>query len=840
MSTVIEFGIDLGTTNSCIARWESGAVRVYQNNDQMNVTPSAIHILKTGRTIVGRRAHAALLTDSDNVAIEFKRWLGQKDRKLFPSIGREFSSEELSAEILKALKEDVKRATGQEVTAAVITVPAAFGALQCEATARAAELAGLIEAPLLQEPVAAAIGYGIKPGSENQKWLIFDLGGGTLDIAVVSTKDGRLNVLEHRGNNLLGGKLGGKDVDRLILEEILIPSLKTQFDVRSLDTGARSRLRSRLLAKAEEAKIDLSREDEVVISLFDLGDDDAGIPIEQEIAVTRTRLAEVMEHLLAQCCAMVGEAIEGARISSKDLDRILLVGGPTQSPLVRTRLQSEFGVPVDFSVDPMTVVGRGAAIYAATLEKTNQAPTSGSPEAVALKLAFEPVSADLQPAVAGMVTSPDKAIQIKIDAEGGHWTSGWLSTSGGFFETAVQLSPADITTFWTYARDSQGRLLDTQPSEFRIRHGLVPTAPPLPHTLSFELLGPDGKPQLDPVFPKGSPLPVEKTIRYRAVHSVSPDRPDSSLAIKLWEGEFLSDPDTNEWVCNLVLAHDGVKRAIPQGSEIEVDIKISASRLINVSAFVPVLNQHFTNNVYLAQREEQDYSLLSQDARKEMASFGDRLADLSVATSTDAQAQAEIEILRKELEQLRSREPESREVQSAGRSVDPDDARRLVETSKGLRGKIGRLERKATATDSLQTLKFTEELELAEAVVNEFGTSMDKTQLEAYKRELERVGVRGDDKALSRLTGDIEQLRWRVLFRQDWYWADRLDKLAEPGKTFTDQSAADELIVKARAATKDGDGQALREAVRGLWKLQPKSAQEQDGERTMESGLRRY
>ena len=836
MSTVIEFGIDLGTTNSCIARWESGAVRVFQNNDQMNVTPSAIHILKSGRTIIGRRAHAALLTDSDNVAIEFKRWLGQKDRKLFPSIGKEFSSEELSAEILKALKEDVKRATGEEVTSAVITVPAAFGALQCEATARAAELAGLIEAPLLQEPVAAAIGYGIKPGSENQKWLVFDLGGGTLDIAIVSTKDGRLNVLEHRGNNLLGGK----DVDQLILEEVVIPALKTQFDVRSLDTGARSRLRSRLLAKAEEAKIDLSREEEVVISLFDLGDDDAGTPIEQEFGVTRARLAEVMEHLLTQCCALVVEAIEGARIRAKDLDRILLVGGPTQSPLVRARLQSDFGIPVDFSVDPMTVVGRGAAIYAATLEKTNQAPILNSPEAVVLKLAFEPVSADLQPAVAGMVTSPDKAVQIKIDAEGGGWTSGWLSTSGGFFETAVQLSPADITTFWPYSRDSKGRLLDTQPSEFRIRHGLVPTAPPLPHTLSFELLGSDGKPQLDPVFPKGSPLPVEKTIRYRAAHSVSPDRPDSSLAIKLWEGEFLSDPDTNEWVCNLVLAHDGVKRAIPRGSEIEVDIKISASRLINVSAFVPVLNQHFTNNVYLAQREEQDYSLLSKDARKEMASFDDRLADLSIATSTDAQAQAEIEVLRKELEQLRSRAPESSDVQAAPRPIDPDDARRLVENSKGLRGKIGRLERKTTATDSLQSLKFTEELELAEALVNEFGTSMDKTQLQAYKRELERVGVRGDDKALSRLTGDIEQLRWRVLFRQDWYWADRLDRLAEPGIAFTDQSAADELIVKAKLAAKDGDGQALREAVRSLWRLQPKSAQEQDGERTMESGLRRY
>ena len=836
MSTVIEFGIDLGTTNSCIARWENGGVRVYQNNDQMNVTPSAIHILKTGRTIVGRRAHAALLTDSDNVAIEFKRWLGQKDRKAFPSIGREFSSEELSAEILKSLKEDVKRATGQEVQSAVITVPAAFGALQCEATARAASLAGLVEAPLLQEPVAAAIGYGVKPGSENQKWLVFDLGGGTLDIAVVSTKEGRLNVLEHRGNNLLGGK----DVDRLLLEKIIIPSLKTQYAIDSLESGQRSKLRSRLLAKAEEAKIDLSREAEVVISLFDLGEDDAGNPIEQEIAVTRDRLAEVMAPLLDQCCAMVKDAIEGARINRKDLDRILLVGGPTQSPIVRSRLQSEFGIPVDFSVDPMTVVGRGAAIYAATLEKTHAAPLTVSTEAVTIRLAFDPVSADVQPTVAGMVTSLDKSVQIKIDSEGGRWTSGWLSTSGGFFETAVQLSPSDITTFWLYARTSEGSLVDVQPSEFRIRHGLVLTAPPLPHTLSIEVVGGDCKPQLDPVFLKGTPLPVEKTVQYRASRSVSPDRPDSYLAIKLWEGEFLSDPDTNEWVGNMLLSPDGIKRAIPQGAEIEVNIKISASRLINVSAFVPTLNQHFTENVYLAQREEQDYSILAQDAHNSMAKLDERLSDLSSVTATDETTRIEIETLRKELEKLRENVPRTSSMDSNARAIDPDDARRLVESSKGLRGKIGRLERKSTTNESLQVLKFSEELELAEAIVGEFGTPMDKTQLEAYKRELERVGTRGDDKAISRLTGDIEQLRWRVLFRQDWYWIDRLEKLAEPGMVFTDKSAADELIAKARLASKDGDGQALREFVRALWKLQPKSSQEQDKERAMESGLRRY
>jgi molecular chaperone DnaK len=832
VSSTVEYGIDLGTTNSCIARWESGAVRVFQNNDQMNVTPSAVHILKNGRTIVGRRAHSALLTDPGNVAVEFKRWLGQKDRRRFPSIQKEFSAEELSAEVLKSLREDVRRQTGDEVQSAVITVPAAFGALQCEATARAAFLAGLSEVPLLQEPIAAAIGYGVKPGSENQRWLVFDLGGGTLDIAVVSTKDGRLNILEHRGNNLLGGK----DIDRLIVDRLLFAALADQYDIRSPEVL--TRLRPRFTAKAEEAKIDLSRETDVIVSLFDIGTDDAGSEIETEITVSRSELDQLMEPMMAQCVAMARQALNGARIAETELDRILLVGGPTQSPYVRSVLKSELGVPVDFSVDPMTVVGRGAAIYAATLEKTAPRAEPLSHGAVGLRLAFEPVSSDLHPTVAGVITSDQKDVEIKFDAEGGHWTSGWMRPVSGFFESTVILNLSTVTTFWTYARDSQGKLLATDPAEFKIRHGLVPSAPPLPHTLSIEVLSGDGKPILDPVFSKGTPLPAETKVRYRAAHQINPDRPETSLAIKVWEGEFLDDPDTNDWVTNLLLAYDGIKRTLPEGAEIEVNIAISASRLIEVSAFVPLLNQHFTNNVYLPQREEQDFSALSKAATSDLRGFEDKLQDLESSASEDASLKAQVLELRQELTELRSRSPHPTDVTSR---LDPDDARRLVDASKSLRGKIGRVERKISAAgQSVQSVRFTEEVDRAESVIADYGNALDKTQLAAYKRELERLGGKGNDKAIARLTEDIEQLRWRVIFKQDWYWVDLLENLALPGAVFTDPPAAEQLIAEGRKAVERGDGQALREAVRGLWKIEPKSADEELRERVVEAGLRKF
>jgi molecular chaperone DnaK len=837
MTKTVDYGIDLGTTNSCIARWEGGAVRVFQNNDQMNVTPSAVHILKTGRVIVGRRAYAALLTDPDNVAIEFKRWMGQKDRKRFPATQRELSAEELSAEVLKSLREDVRRQTGVDVTTAVITVPAAFGALQCEATARAAELAGLQEAPLIQEPIAAALGYGARPESANQRWLVFDLGGGTLDIAVVSTREGRLNVLEHRGNNLLGGK----DIDRSIVEHIFLPALEANYDLRaSGPNAARSALLSRLRIKAEEAKIDLSTDAEVVVSLFDLGKDDSGEPIEMEVSLTRAQLEGLMDPLLEKCCILAKEALAGARLAGADLDRILLVGGPTQSPLLRTMLSARLGAPVDFSADPMTVVGRGAAVYASTLETTKRSAISTTPttgDCMHLKLAYESVSAEPHSTVAGRVVDTTRDIEIKLDSEGGLWTSGWMKLKDGFFEISVPLKEGDITTFWVYARDGRGQLLETDTPEFRVRHGLVPSAPPLPHTLSFEVVNPGGNAALDPVFSKGTPLPTEKTVKYRATHALVPDKPDSDLAIKLWEGEFLDDPDANEWVGNVLLRHDGVRRSVPEGAEIEVTIQVNPSRLITVEAFVPHLNQHFSGRLYVPQREEQDFSNLSQTVASETQTYRERLEELE-RTSSDESTQTELEDLRRDLDELDARAPSATSTRG---KADPDDARRIVEDSKTVRGRIGRLERRAAADrNPVEQTKFVELVEVAEQVVGQFGTSLEKQQLAMLRRELERAASKGDAKAIQRASTEIESLRWRVLFKHDWFWREIFDSLSQPNTPFIDPTEARTLITKGQAAVSDGNGEGLREVVRALWKLQPKGNAEATRERAVRSGLRKF
>ena len=336
MSNAMRYGIDLGTTNSCVARCEGDGIRIFQNNDLMNVTPSVVRLLKNGRIIVGKRAYNAIVDDPANVAFEFKRLMGSKQAFRFPVTGREMSPEDLSAEVLKAMRDDVQRATAEAPTAAVVTVPAAFGALQCDATARAARLAGIEQCALLQEPIAAAVAYGISPTMRDQRWLVFDLGGGTLDIAVTSTRDGRLNVLEHRGNNLLGGK----DIDRLLVETCLWPTLAQTFSLPTPEADPEAfRLLSRRLAlKAEEAKIELSSRQDVVVSLFDIGEDRDGKPIELELPLKRADLERVVEPIIRQTLVLADQALAGARMTGKDLTRILLVGGPTQMPYLRAVL----------------------------------------------------------------------------------------------------------------------------------------------------------------------------------------------------------------------------------------------------------------------------------------------------------------------------------------------------------------------------------------------------------------------------------------------------------------------------------------------------------------------
>jgi hypothetical protein len=254
---------------------------------------------------------------------------------------------------------------------------------------------------------------------------------------------------------------------------------------------------------------------------------------------------------------------------------------------------------------------------------------------------------------------------------------------------------------------------------------------------------------------------------------------------------------------------------------------------------VPHLNQHFSGRLFVPQREEQDFSDISRQVAGETQTYRRRLEEIerTLSDTDDESTRHEVAEVRRNLDAL---ETTSHVGRNAGRA-DPDDARRVVEDSKRLRGQLGRLERRSVGSGRpLDRVQFTELMEHANAVVTQFGTALDKQQFAMLRREFERAGTKGDEKAFQRVCGEIDGLRWRVLTRHDWFWREIFDSLRKPDVPFIDRPEAQRLIVEGQAAVSGGDGDGLRKAVRGLWQLQPKDGAAATRERAVRSGLRKF
>lgn len=832
----INYGIDLGTTNSAIARAAGDELRVFKNRDQKDVTPSVIYIAKTGRTLVGQKAHNQLLEDPENAAAEFKRLMGQSDLRTFPASNRSLSAEDLSAEVLKALLDDARRQTGDEIRSAVITVPAAFGQLQCEATARSARQVGLESAPLLQEPLAASIAYGLKPGARDRKWLVYDLGGGTFDIAIVSTRDGHLSVLEHRGDNMLGGK----DIDRAIVRTVLWPRLCELYALEGTPP-TRGRLAQVLHRRAEEAKIDLTFAEATILTISGAGEDADGVEIETEIELTRAELASLSEPIVERTLQLCRDALEQARLGASDLSEILLVGGPTAMHGVRDALESEFGLPLNYSIDPMTVVAFGAAVYASTLPASGPVVTpTTSPGAARLVLAYEPVSNEESCLVAGSVEGPEasRVDEAQVSAASGVWSSGWVPVSDRYFETHVQLLEGKANNFNVELRDRQGRPVPAEPSTFSIRHGLTISDIPLPHSIGAEVVEPDGRRHVDVIFARSTPLPATQMLTYAADKTLRPSEPDDYIGIKIWEGENHEDPESNVWVGALKISAREIKRPVPEGAEIQLAISINESRLLQVEAFVPILNQHFSEGVYIPQENEQRTVERSSSLQADLDTYYERLDRIEEAAEEagEADLQERVSSLRRKVEDLDVDRFRSVEADDP----DPDETRRVVERARELRGAISSIEVKVSSlTRHASAIEGAQKASIEAArVTDKWGETADRVEYEylaaELKKQIERDSLRGIDKVHE----DLNEVRFRVLFRQNWFWQQIFDDVSA-SNDFIDDERAEKLIGDAYEALEREDWPAFKSITSDLWRLQRRDEETEEKERTLEAGIRR-
>lgn len=353
MSKVI--GIDLGTTNSCVAVMEGGEAVVIPNPEGNRTTPSVVGFKKDGERVVGETAKRQAITNPDRTIISIKRHMGTNHKEKIDD--KEFTPQEISAIILQKLKSDAEAYLGQTVTQAVITVPAYFNDSQRQATKDAGKIAGLEVLRIVNEPTAAALAYGLEK-SEDQTILVYDLGGGTFDVSILELGDGFFEVKATSGDN----KLGGDDFDQVIIDYLVAEFKKDQGIDLAKDKAAVQRLKD----AAEKAKKELSGVLTTTISLPFITMSD-GVPQHLEMNLTRAKFEELAATLVERTLAPTRQALSDSGLSASEIDKVVLVGGSTRIPAVQEAVKKLIGKDPHKGVNPDEVVALGAAVQAGVL-----------------------------------------------------------------------------------------------------------------------------------------------------------------------------------------------------------------------------------------------------------------------------------------------------------------------------------------------------------------------------------------------------------------------------------------------------------------------------------------
>ena len=349
-------GIDLGTTNSCVAVMEGGEPVVIPNAEGNRTTPSVVAFSKNGERLVGQIAKRQAVTNPDNTVISIKRDMGTNKKVKIE--GDEFSPQEISAMILQKLKSDAENYLGQSVTQAVITVPAYFSDSQRQATKDAGKIAGLEVLRIINEPTAAALAFGMDKEDEDQKIMIYDLGGGTFDVSILDIGDGVFEVLATNGNT----HLGGDDFDERIINYLVDEFKKSN----GIDLKADKMAMQRLKEAAEKAKIELSGMQQTQINLPFITADANG-PKHLDVTLTRAKFEELISDLIEETKIPVQNALKDAGITAADLHKVLLVGGSTRVPAVQEAVKKITGKEPDKGINPDECVAIGAAIQGGVL-----------------------------------------------------------------------------------------------------------------------------------------------------------------------------------------------------------------------------------------------------------------------------------------------------------------------------------------------------------------------------------------------------------------------------------------------------------------------------------------
>jgi len=595
----INYAIDLGTTNSLIAKSSNGSVQVFKNPKGFKeALPSVIAFRKNG-IIVGDKARELKDRDPKNVFSSFKRKMGTDQAFLVEQTNETVTPIQLSAMVLNELKtfllEDVP-------SSIVITIPASFDTIQSSATKEAGLSAGFKEVVLLQEPIAACLAVFNQFGTiEEGKWLIYDLGGGTFDVAIVHVNDGELKVLDHQGNNFLGGL----DFDISIVNEFILPQLQEQGEFGKLIASIKSNNDDKdsqaafnyLLYYAEQLKIELSTYPESYAE-FQFKDDNGDFQ-DIEIKLTRAEFNASIDQGVNQTLRLVKDLISSNNLTAEDFKEIVLVGGSTYSPYVREKIEQEIGLTVNQKVDPTSAIVIGAAHYAANksakFEEITRAVNPSSTHETTIVPIYEAQSRDTTELVILKTKRFVNGLYFRISRSDNGYDSGKLILEENR-RISVPLIEKANNTFTVELYNESGMLLDANAASFSIAQGLfVIDGQPLPHDICIEIDDINfNETKLQPVFLKNNILPLRKTI-YKTVSRNMLYTSDDELLINILEGDRNASPATNQIIGCITIRPKDMNKNLIKDSEIEITLNISEDRELSISACIPALDYEIKN-----------------------------------------------------------------------------------------------------------------------------------------------------------------------------------------------------------------------------------------------------
>jgi molecular chaperone DnaK len=583
MQENINFGIDLGTTNSAIGFYKDGKVIVLKNPKGFRETlPSAVAFRK-GRILIGDKAIEQLSNGFEHVFTSFKRNMGTDC--LYNVEEQSYTPTDLSALVLKEVLGFVQ---DNNITSAVITIPAAFDTVQSNATKKAGFEAGLKEVVLLQEPVAACLAYANENSislDTKQTWLVYDFGGGTFDSALVEIDYREMKVVDHLGNNFLGGV----DIDEAVLKHFVLPeiSIKSGVELKYEEVSNSSKyaaLKQHLIHLIEEAKKDLSLSENTIVEV-----DFPALDILIDLDFQRSTFNAIASPIIDVSFDLLRELLQTNNLSFSNIHRIVLVGGTTYIPLIREKLVELSKTIVDNSIDPTTAIVKGAAYFAGTKEKKVNATENEEVTEIndlSVQLAYEPATNDEEELVAFKCNISFKGVYRIISNVSGFATA-WIDFKD---EAAVfvPLQLKQINFFTIEIADQKKKLVFT--NQVSISQGLYSiSGQTLPLDICLEVDTEDGASYLEPIFKKNSILPLRKSVSKTLTKSISAGE-DDSIFINVLEGRQGTLPGSNLSIGFVSINGKDLNSDLVKGTNVELKFSISESRDLELDVYVPSID----------------------------------------------------------------------------------------------------------------------------------------------------------------------------------------------------------------------------------------------------------